>query len=788
MATCIGSMRNLLCRRSFKLILPRFLISRRCFSELSMFKDAVPFKVLQKIRQQQADNSVLITLNEKSCPVALYNFCEKYGKINYSAFNYPPGGKPRMLVEFSTHEELEALLDDVTSFQEDPLLWHTRHVHWAYSNHSSQSTSRDPFIRQMSQVLKLTELLECKSITDQINLIYKTMRMSELENRYHYLLCSFVQELVRPLFPSCSILPFGSGVNGLGLPGCDVDMTLDLNIQPPSNTGKNGKTKLKYMSKSYKNNERQMEQDVVNLMSHLVNLLPTVSNCVRIPHARVPILKFHHGSLDKECDLSILNISGLKMTELLCTYGELDARFRPLIYAVKMWAHECGVTVVQRPSPYPSNFTLIMLVIFFLQTRKNPILPSINKLCNLAGKEDNLVIIQDDKRICTDPKKIKMRKNTQDLGDLFVKFFEFYSTFDFQNNSISVISGKSCPKVELDEFSPMQIENPFESDHNVSKNVDPLRLKKLQQAFIEALEKLHNSANKTDSLWGILSIFNKSFTPDTILYQSTVKLGGLQSLESKNDAIREESNKLTSKVVSEVNIESKTEEQCNGSTPGLQEEVKKTGSSVNVHQLFEEEDEINFGTDVKQTIKIMNKKQNLVTEEKDNGYSEVLEHVEKTTTTTGTDQISVNSIEYEDDVWRNKHSKKSVDEKLKIDDPAVKSSLAEKRHKLIDVSDFLKADDASKKTSISSSPAVAFKSSERVLMKEKVIDLSNDKPDIASDKKYVSKEASERAQEEIFNTNEKLIAKSASKKKRTSKKMDKSVDVSDFYSNKEDSV
>ncbi|KAL3835821.1 hypothetical protein ACJMK2_021292 [Sinanodonta woodiana] len=779
MATYIGSMQNVLCRRSFKFILPRFLISRRFFSELSFTAttDAVPFKVLQKIRQQQADNSVLITLNEKSCPVALYDFCKKYGKINYSAFSYPAGGKPRMLVEFSSHEELGALLNDVTSFQDDALLWHTRHVHWGHTHLSAQSPTRDPFIRQMSQVLKLTELMECKSMTDQINLIYKTLRMSELENRYHYLLCSFVQDLVRPLFPSCSILPFGSGVNGLGLPGCDVDMTLDLNCQPPSNTGRNGRPRLKYMSKTYKSNERQMEQDIVNLMSHLVNLLPSVSNCVRIPHARVPILKFYHGSLDKECDMSILNISGLKMTELLCTYGELDARFRPLIYAVKLWAHECGVTVVQRPSPYPSNFTLIMLVIYFLQTLQNPILPSINRLCNLSGKEDYLVIVHDDKRICTDPEKIKMKKNNQDLGDLLIQFFEFYSKFDFQNNSISVISGKSSPKVELGKFSPMLIENPFESDHNVSKNVDPLRLKKLQQAFIDTLEKLNSSADKTDGLWGILSICNKSCTPNTILDQSTFKLGDLQSVESKKDAVNEESNKLISEVVSEVSIESKAEDQFNESTPGLQDEVDKTGLSLNMHQLFEEKDEIFFGKDVKQRINRRNKKQNLVTEEKDSSYSKVLEQIEKTTE--GNDQTSKsfpNSIENEDEVWRNENKRKSVDHKM--DDPSVKSRLTGK--KIIVISDFLKADQAP--TSISTSPSV--RSPERVLLNEKV-DLNNEKP--ASDKKSVRIEISQK--KDIFQaSDEKLRTKSDSDMKRKSKKIGKSLDVSDFYSNKENSV
>ncbi len=73
------------------------------------------------------------------------------------------------------------------------------------------------------------------------------------------------------------------------------------------------------------------------------------------------------------------------MSELMYIFGQMDARVRPLVFTIRHWARTNLVTR-QMPGPQMSNYTLTLLVLFFLQTRTLPVLPSVLQLKDLAGK------------------------------------------------------------------------------------------------------------------------------------------------------------------------------------------------------------------------------------------------------------------------------------------------------------------------------------------------------------------------------------------------------------------
>lgn len=85
--------------------------------------------------------------------------------------------------------------------------------------------------------------------------------------------------------------------------------------------------------------------------------------------------------------------SGVHMSDLLYIMGEFDCRVRPLIFTIRKWASEVGLT-----SPYPgrwiTNFSLTLMVLAFLQkpTHSPPILPSLNLLIKSAGTSFNIVV------------------------------------------------------------------------------------------------------------------------------------------------------------------------------------------------------------------------------------------------------------------------------------------------------------------------------------------------------------------------------------------------------------
>lgn len=199
------------------------------------------------------------------------------------------------------------------------------------------------------------------------------------------------------------------------------------------------------------------------------------------------------------------------MSELLYLFGEIDSRVRPLTFCIRKWASAVGLT---NPSPgrWISNFSLTMLVLFFLQQMKTPILPSINLLITNATKDD--IRITDDNINCTflrDLNKLDFHSNLENkdlLGYLLIQFFEFYSQFDFTNRAISLNDGRSILKPD---HSAMYIVNPFEPHLNVSKNLSLEETERFKMEVRNAawiLESTYDKA-KVDNLafWGLLSLF-----------------------------------------------------------------------------------------------------------------------------------------------------------------------------------------------------------------------------------------------------------------------------------------
>ena len=72
------------------------------------------------------------------------------------------------------------------------------------------------------------------------------------------------------------------------------------------------------------------------------------------------------------------------MSEILYDYGQVDHRMQTLVFVLRHWARINQITY-SSPGTWISNFSLTLMVIFFLQTRSIPVLPSIQTLKDLAG-------------------------------------------------------------------------------------------------------------------------------------------------------------------------------------------------------------------------------------------------------------------------------------------------------------------------------------------------------------------------------------------------------------------
>lgn len=79
----------------------------------------------------------------------------------------------------------------------------------------------------------------------------------------------------------------------------------------------------------------------------------------------------------------------IRCSELLYIYGCLDPRVRALVFSLRCWARVHGLTN-SVPGTWITNFSLTMMIMFFLQKRSPPIIPTLDQLKELAGKSNCL--------------------------------------------------------------------------------------------------------------------------------------------------------------------------------------------------------------------------------------------------------------------------------------------------------------------------------------------------------------------------------------------------------------
>ena len=469
-----------------------------------------------KSRKQEAEKSLVVQVNSKNSYAELFNYCSQFGEIK-SAFHYkiPEGQNNFILLEYQDVDGFSEALRRIRFNNENPGVPVISQFVWfkASSVRSSVKSEMLPPVLKFEDTrliddVSLNEMLtSAASLDDQIMILYRLTCLTDLGIRSRFLAAKQLETALRGMLPNVQAYPFGSSVNGFGKTGCDLDLILRVSDETTLYDSRSS-SRLIFHTKANLSNERSQTQRQMEVLGDILHLfLPGISNVRRILQARVPILKYNHECLDLDVDLSMSNLTGLYMSELLYLFGEIDERVRPLTSCIRKWAKVCGLT---NPSPgrWISNFSLTCLVLFFLQNLKKPILPPMSHLIKSATKDD--IRVADDNINCTflrDLKYLKFqRENVDSLSYLLIQFFEFYSQFDFGNHAISLVD--VSPSIKPDHAA-MWIVNPFEPLFNCSKNVSLEELEKFKFEVRNAGWILESSSDvKPDEpFWGLLGLF-----------------------------------------------------------------------------------------------------------------------------------------------------------------------------------------------------------------------------------------------------------------------------------------
>lgn len=296
-------------------------------------------------------------------------------------------------------------------------------------------------------------------------------------------------------FPGCKVMPFGSIVTGLGITSSDVDVYV-------------------FIPEGYNQDQARnvMEARKVLRRRPMVYHQPFA-----ITTAKVPIVKFYHIPTRRNCDVSFKSPSGVRNSQLIAHLLHTDRRALPLTILIKYWSKVHKLTGTN----LLPNYALTMLTIFYLQ-QKN-ILPPIIRL-----QSPNNSFYVDDWNTAFNEKYIHKTENDQSMYELLGEFFEFYSSFNFEENIISPFMGspvhkklfnnmEDIPKgfelykknvgnkthIRLKTDTIMCVQDPFEHNRNCTAAVFP----RLAQSFtlhVQVAAKIYKQNKSTDFLRDIL--------------------------------------------------------------------------------------------------------------------------------------------------------------------------------------------------------------------------------------------------------------------------------------------
>ncbi|XP_053660103.1 poly(A) RNA polymerase gld-2 homolog A-like [Anopheles marshallii] len=278
--------------------------------------------------------------------------------------------------------------------------------------------------------------------------------------------------------PKYELYLMGSTISGFGTDNSDMDMCI-VDIDGPT----------------YCDSRTEALNNLLRVKS-FIESIPTASSFEHLDliRAKVPILRFRNVQENIDIDLSINNRVGIRNTHLLHCYAQLDERVRPLVMVIKLWAQHHNLNNPIKSTM--SSYSLVLMVINFLQYGVTPaVVPCLHKLYPEKFGQDNY---NSNLLERIDPHE---SENKDSLGELLLKFYQYYAEFDYANYAISVRTGTILPISDCkwngsEQFgitNYLFIEEPFNRT-NTGKSVhDKYVFQQIKLAFAASWKMLEES-------------------------------------------------------------------------------------------------------------------------------------------------------------------------------------------------------------------------------------------------------------------------------------------------------
>ncbi|XP_061673530.1 terminal uridylyltransferase 7 [Syngnathoides biaculeatus] len=291
---------------------------------------------------------------------------------------------------------------------------------------------------------------------------------SDIEKRRYVV--SIMQDLLLSVLPEIRLRLYGSSCTKFGFKDSDVN----IDIQYPAH---------------------MHQPDVLLSVKECLAVSPLFVDLEADFHARVPVVICKEKKSGLLCKVSAGNENAFQTTSYLASLAMQEHLLPPLVLGLRHWAKICQVDRAEEGGLPPYVFAL--MVIYFLQQRKEPLLPTyLNqaiKTFSLSKLSDfNLTCVEDGHLHWTCSSSAKDTTQPQDnirgkvplvfqsphpnleVGLLWVEILRFYSLeFNMADNVISVRTSAVLSR-ELKDWPKKRIavEDPFAVKRNVARTVN----------------------------------------------------------------------------------------------------------------------------------------------------------------------------------------------------------------------------------------------------------------------------------------------------------------------------
>ncbi|KAH9494837.1 hypothetical protein Btru_017942 [Bulinus truncatus] len=321
-----------------------------------------------------------------------------YGRISHAQYIMPD--KNFLLLEFANETTPEKIKNNATLFLEQnqfPMRSRILCDSKSKTNNFKKSSSIVATVSDGNWTIKNSESYPALATLDEeMGALSVSRCLDEYDLRLRFFVCMLLEDLVQSILPGSRVLPYGSCLNGFGWWSSDLDMMLCLNDEPYSGLIMKPHREplmpcqFKFVTETFFS-DRHLAQRTLAMLAALLELTPRVESMVKILNARVPIVRFKHEAVNLLCDISVHSVDSIKMTEMLYLYSVSDPRVKPLMTTIKQWAVSHKLTSGGEQQKV-TTIGLLTMLIFFLQSRSPPVVPTLRQIQSLAKSSESFYI------------------------------------------------------------------------------------------------------------------------------------------------------------------------------------------------------------------------------------------------------------------------------------------------------------------------------------------------------------------------------------------------------------